>query len=121
MPKHDFFSAFWGISILYSSPYPNPSQLPTLPQSMPAMLNNQPPEWVPALINDVKIIKSQVSKIENIEKTINQICGKIKEIETSVSDLDKRLATTEQSCSFISNQHDDHKKELDITKTELKK
>lgn len=119
IPNMAFSQPFGGFPFSTQSAYPNPSQSPTMP-SMPSMVNTQPPEWASVLMNDVKAIKSQVSKIEGIEKTVNQICGKIKELESNVSSIDSRLSSVENSCSFISNQHDDHKKELEETKSKLK-
>ena len=72
-------------------------------------------------MNDVKAIKTQVSKIENIEKTMNQMCGKIKNLEVNVGNIDKRLSTVETSCLFVGSQYDDHKRELESAKRELKK
>ena len=51
VPNMAFSQPFGGFPFSTQSPYPNPSQSPTLPQSMPAVLNNQPPEWASALIN----------------------------------------------------------------------
>ena len=48
------------------------------------------------------------------------MCGKIKSLETNVGSIDKRLETVEKSCSFISNQHDHHKKELEVPEKQLK-
>ena len=123
-----FSQPFAGFSFSSQNSYPLPTQSPPM-QSMPPMLggppmtplNNQPPEWATVLMNDVKAIKTQVSKIENIEKTMNQMCGKIKDLEVNVGNIDKRLSTVETSCSFISSQHDDHKRELETAKRELKK
>ena len=123
-----FSQPFAGFSFSSQNSYPLPTQSPPM-QTMPPMLggppmtplNNQPPEWATVLMNDVKAIKTQVSNIENIEKTMNQRCGKIKDLEVNVGNIDKRLSTVETSCSFISSQHDDHKRELETAKRELKK
>ena len=82
------------------------------------MMSSQPPEWATMLINDVKAIKSQVSKIENIEKTMNKMCCQIHDLEVNV--IATRLTTVENSCTFVCKQYDDHKKELETTKKELK-
>ena len=58
-------------------------------------MTNQPPEWASALINDVKTIKSKVSKIQNIKASINSKYGKIKQLETNVESIDKRVETVE--------------------------
>ena len=63
---------------------------------------------------------SKYKKIGGIEKTLNQICRKNKELESNVSSIDSCLSSVENSCSFISNQHDDHIKELEETKWKLK-
>ena len=83
-------------------------------------MSTQPPDWATQLINDVRTIKTQVSKIEEVQQTVNQICVRIKDLETNVTSIDTRLSTVENSCSFIGNQYDDHKKELDKAKSKLK-
>ena len=67
-----------------------------------------------------KAIKTQVSKIEDVQKTINQICVRIKDLETNVTSIDSRLSTVENSCTFIGKQYDDHKREIDDAKSKLK-
>ena len=126
VPNMAFSQPFGGFTFSSQGSYPSTMQSPpmgTIPGMIgtpTAAMTNQPPEWAAALINDVKTIKSKVSKIENIEAAINSMCGKIKELETNVESIDKRVETVERSCSFISSQHDDHKKELENTKKELK-
>ena len=91
-----FSQPFAGFSFSSQNSYPLPTQSPPM-QAMPPMLggppmtplNNQPPEWATVLMNDVKAIKTQVSKIENIEKTMNQMCGKIKDLQVNVGNIDK--------------------------------
>ena len=64
---------FGGFSLSGQTSYPPPIQSPP-GQVMPSMIGatpmmgSQPPEWAIMLINDVKMIKTQVSKIESIEK-----------------------------------------------------
>ena len=103
--------------------FANPAGSPTLPpamQQMPPMQPPmQPPDWAAKLISDVKAIKSRVSKIEDVQKTVNQICVRIQDLETNVTSIDSRLSTVENSCSFIGKQYDDHKKELTDTKSKL--
>ena len=108
-----------GFAFSNQSSYPTPVQSPPV-QAMPTMLggppmmSSQPPEWATMLINDVKAIKSQVSKIENIEKTMNKMCCQIHDLEVNV--ITTRLTTVENSCTFVCKQYDDHKKELETTK-----
>ena len=56
----------------YSTPVQSPPKQPmqgmsTMVGGTP-MMGSQPPDWAASLIKDVKAIKSQVSKIDNIEK-----------------------------------------------------
>lgn len=84
-------------------------------------MGSQPPEWAIMLIKDVKSIKTQVSKIESIEKTLNMMSCQIKDLEVNVSGITTRLTAVENWCTFVSRQYDDHKNELDKTKKELQK
>ena len=82
-PNMAFSQPFAGFAFSSQNSYPLPTQSPPM-QTMPQMLggppmtplNSQPTEWATGLMNDVKAIKAQVSKIENIEKTMNQMRGK---------------------------------------------
>ena len=58
--------SFGGFSFGNQGGFPTSSGSPTLRASMPPMPSMQPPEWASQLINDVKAIKTQVSKIEDV-------------------------------------------------------
>ena len=121
MPNMSFpQQSFGGFSCGTQGGFPTPSGSPTLPPSMPPMPSMQPPEWASQLINDVKAIKTQVSKTEDVQNTVNQICVRIKDLETNVTSIDSRLFTVENSCTFIGKQYDDHKREIDDAKSKLK-
>ena len=111
--------SFGGFSFGSQGGYPTPSGSPTMPPPMQPMPPMQPPDWAAQLISDVKAIKTQVSKIEDVQKTVNQICVRIQDLETNVTSIDSRLSMVENSCSFIGKQYDDHKKELTDTKSKL--
>ena len=78
IPSMAFSQPFGGFAFSSQGSYPNTAQSPPM-QAMPTMptmlgtstMTNQPPEWATVLMNDVKAIKSQVSKIESIETIIN--------------------------------------------------
>ena len=127
LPNMSFSQAsgqFGGFAFPNQSSYSTPVQSPpgqpmqgvsTMVGGTP-MMGSQPPDWAASLINDVKAIKSQVSKIDNIEKTMNKMCTQIHDLEVNVGDITTRLNTVEKSCTFVGKQYDDHKKELDVTK-----
>ena len=101
-PNMSFWQpSFGGFSFGNQGNYPTANGSPTMLSMPPPMMGNQPPDWAAQLINDVKSIKSQVSKIEQVQQTVNQICGRIKDLETNVNSIDTRLSTVENSCSFF--------------------
>lgn len=74
--------------------------------------NTQPPPWATCIIDDIKSIKLAVSKIENVEKTVNNISTKLSDLENKVGSIDKRVAEAEAATTFISSQYDIQSKEL---------
>ena len=89
------------------------------PPTQQQTTTNQPPAWALGIIDDIKTIKLTVPKIDKIENTVVMINQKIAEIDTRVCNLETKLNDVERSCNFISDQSDQHKIELDRTKTEL--
>ena len=93
------------------------SQTPNIPPSQPSIA----PNWLPELINDVKQIKLTMSKLDQIEKTVNTINMKVTDLETKVNHIEPRVTEVENSCSFTSNENDIRKKELEKVKSEIVK
>ena len=79
------------------------------------------PNWLPELINDVKHIKLSLTKLDQIEKTVNTIHMKVTDLENKVNVIEPRVTEVEKSCSFISDENDNRKKELDRAKSEIVK
>ena len=106
----------------YMTPTQSPSQImSSQPMYMPPPASTEPPNWAQELINDVKQIKITMSKLEKIEKTMNTIVTKVSDLETKVKDIDKSVNEVEGTCSFISKENDDRKKELQTAKSEISK
>ena len=78
-----------------------------------------PPGWATELIEDVKHIKLSMSKLDQIEKTVNMINLKVSDLEVKVNHIEPRVTEVEKSCTFMSQENDDRKKELERAKTEV--
>ena len=70
------------------------------------------PSWATEIMEDIKIIKKSVSKIDSIEKTVNKINLKVDNLETKVKTMDTRLLEVESSCSYASDEIDSTKKNI---------
>lgn len=100
--------------------YPQTPQMSqTLPPPPPAP--STPPHWAAKMMDDIDIIKTSLPKIEQIEKTVNSTNHKVCKIETKLQQLESKVNEVEAACNFLSNESDQHKKEIDSTKTEIKK
>lgn len=104
------------------SAYPTPSHSPNQMSSynMPPPLASGPPNWATELMNDVKQIKVSLGKLDQIEKTVNLINSKVSDLETKVNSMEPRINTVENSCSFMSDENEDRKKDLARAKSDLK-
>lgn len=83
--------------------------------SMPSI-----PPWASDIIEELKSIKASVSKIDGIEKTINEINSKVNNLDKKVSSLDLRLTEVEAACNFHSDSYDDTKSQIENTKENIK-
>ena len=81
--------------------------------------NLAPPAWASELIDDVRQIKSTLTKIDNIEKTVNSIVVKITDLETKVGGMETRLNDVEEACNFISGQNDSNTNGLSKAKSDI--
>lgn len=61
-----------------------------------------------------------LAKLDKIEQTVNMINLKVTELETKVNAIDIRVDGVEKSCTFMSDENDDRKKELEIARGEIK-
>lgn len=106
----------------FMSPTLSPNQMASSQQMyhMPLPQTAGPPGWATELMNDVKQIKLSLVKLDNIEKTVNMINLKVTELETKVNAIDIRVDGVERSCTFISDENDDRKTELDTARSEIK-
>ena len=83
-------------------------------------LSSAPPDWATKIMEDIKSIKVSVSKIDGIEKLVNQINSKVENLETKMKSMDTRVKDVEKSCSFVSGQFEDQKTKLKAADNELK-
>ena len=107
-------------SYLQSPPGQYTPQYVTMGSAQP-LPPQPPPQWASSIMEDIKSIKSTVSKIESVEKTVNSISVKLGEMESKVNSMDKRIIEVEKACSFISENYDAHDKELQHVKGEVKR
>lgn len=108
----------------YVNPTLSPSQmLPQQPQqqlvNMPQFQASGPPVWASELIEDVRQIKLSMSKIDQIERTVNTINMKVSDLEVKVNSIEPKVFDVEKSCSFISGENDDRKRELEKARAEI--
>ena len=99
----------------YMNPTFSPQQLFNVPQVQAAI----PPSWISEIIDDVKQIKLSMTKLDQIERTVNVINMKVSDLENKVNAIEPRVTEVEKSCSFISSENDDRKKDLDRARTEI--
>ena len=83
---------------LYRTPFPTQQapQYISTPQNFPQ--SNSPPPCASELLDEIKIIKEKLYKIDIIEKTVNTINIKINDIETQVKAMDHRTSDVENAC-----------------------
>ena len=73
------------------------------------------------LIQNVNQIKLSMTKLDQIERTVNAINMKVSDLEGKMNSMEPRVSEVEKSCAFISGENDDRKKELERTKVEINK
>ena len=98
----------------------SPNMMPTqqLYNTVPSQASVTP-AWLPELIADVKQITLSLTKLETMEKTVSMINMKVTDLESKVNTTEPTITEVEKSCSFISKENDDRKKELDRAKGEV--
>ena len=100
----------------YNAQYASPQ--PQAQQYTPGPLT--PSSWALCIIEDIQTIKKSVSRIGNIERTVDIINQKVSEVETRVSQLETKINDVELSCNFISDECDKQKTEMEKAKKEMK-
>lgn len=110
-----------GVPVFGAGAYPPPSQSPNQMASftMPPSQATGPPNWATELISDVKQMKSSLTKLDQIEKTVNLIHMKVTDLETKVSSIETRVDNVEKSCQFMSSENEDRKRDLAKAKTDI--
>lgn len=106
------------------SPSPTYAPLQPMQQQFPPT----PPAWAMELMEnikiintDIKMIKKSVAKIDGIEKTVNRISLKVDELENKYTTIDVRVTETESAAAFLSNEFEETKKKIANSKSEIKK
>ena len=72
-------------------------------------------------MEDIKSIKSSMTKIDNIEKMVNKMTVKVDTLEKHVKTKDTRLNGVEKSKEFLSDAYEDTKTKLKSADSDLKK
>jgi chromosome segregation ATPase len=104
-----------------------PAGLPHTPfsQFLPPPHNISPqqgmPPWASELLEDMKILKTVLPSITNIEQTLNTINLKMSEMETKISNIDTRVSDVEKPCSFINKEYEEQSKYIEKAKNDVSK
>ena len=105
----------------YMQSPPFGSQIPTPGPNAPPQPSPQPPQWAIEIMEDIKTIKSSMSKIDSIEKFVNKINLKVENLETKVKTIDSKVTETEKSSAFLNSEVESTKKKLKNAEEEMKK
>ena len=101
---------------------PSPQMMPQQQVfSMPQTQMTGPPGWVSELIEDAKHIKIFITKLDQIERTVNMINMKVSDLEMKVHSIEPKVTEVKQACLFISNENDNHKKEVQRARADVQK
>lgn len=80
-----------------------------------------PPQWAMEIMEDIKSIKLSVSKIKNIEKTVNGISSKVQTLETRMKTMETKVTDVENSSTFINGEFEKTKSSLKSASDDVKK
>ena len=97
----------------------SPSQQP--PQQMNF---NFKPDWANEILDNMREMKKELSKLSNIEKSIGNLTLKMNTLDTKVSTMEAVVNNCEKSCTFLSSTYETQSKEITEAKnrvTNLKK
>ena len=73
------------------------------------------------IMEDIKSIKLSVSKIENIEKTVNGTSSKVQTLETRMKTMERKVTDVENSSTFINGEFEKTKSSLKSASDDVKK
>ena len=74
------------------------------------------PDWAKEMSETIKTMSQELGKLSSIEKTLSGIQLSVHSLEIKVGTMESKLINCERSCTFLSNQYEDHKKELESAK-----
>jgi len=99
---------------------PHPTQfLQSPPGQFLTTASTAPPPWASTIMEDIKSIKSDVARIENIEKLVNSMNLKLKDLETKITNVDKRLNDVETSTTFLSDKYEEQSSSIKAAKSDV--
>jgi uncharacterized protein (DUF2267 family)/prefoldin subunit 5 len=101
-----------------------PGYVPQSHSVTPNSVNNihmQMPPWASLLFEEMKSLKSGISRIEEVEKTVNIINTRFSDLDVKVTSIDKRVGEVEKSCTYMSKEFDTTMKKLNETRADIDK
>ena len=79
------------------------------------------PDWATEILDNMKEMKNELSKLSDIEKSLANLTIKFSKLETNkVGAMETVVNNCEQSCTFLSSVYDTQSAELKDTKNNLK-
>lgn len=117
------------------SPMPNPSQaqppmhmeMPPMPFSYsPSQLPNPQssasckPDWAIEILDGMKEMKRELTKLGSIEKTLSTLTLKINQLENKVPSMETVVSNFEKSSEVLSKSYDSQSKELKYAQDDIK-
>lgn len=103
----------------YSSPPPSQGMGVPFNFGQPITQMNVMPDWAKEMSETIKTMSQELGKLSSIEKTLSGIQLSVHNLETKVGTMESKLINCERSCTFLSNQYEDHKKELESAKSNV--
>ena len=115
-------------------PFPNANmqtpmqpQPPMMPYSFsptqqpgPQMNFNFKPDWATEILESMKEMKKDLSKLGNIEKSLSNLTLKMNQLETKVSTMEPVVQNCEKSCTFLSSTYETQSNDLKNAQSEVK-
>ena len=117
-----------------SMPFPN-TNMQTLMQPPPPLMQysfsptqqpgsqmnfNFKPDWATVILENMKEMKKDLSKLGNIEKSLGNLTLKMNQLETKVSTMEPVVQNCEKSCTFLSSTYETQSKDLKNAQSEVK-
>lgn len=93
----------------------SPSQQPN-----PQFNVNFKPDWATEILDNMKEMKKELSKLSSIEKTLGTLTYKINQMENKVSTMETVVNNCEKSCGFLSTTYDTQSNDLKAAKDNIK-